>query len=198
MVKAKVFREDLFYRLNVLSIHVPPLRERKDDIVPLVEHFLKKHRALSPDRTFEAEREFVEALRQIQLSGNIRQLENLVRWVLVNKEDARPLSLRDLPSQVLEELADDGCNESLSAPEQTDRPREVDAVSDGRDIQIQLKRLLICDRRSLSQYLQFCEKAFIEAALTMTKGNQARAAQVLGITPRTVYNLIRRHELSSH
>ena len=97
MVEQGRFRADLFHRLNILSMRIPPLRERPEDLEPLVQHFLLKHRDVNPDLSPAVEWTFIEALRQVELRGNARQLENLVRFALVNKEDDSPLGLSDLP-----------------------------------------------------------------------------------------------------
>ncbi len=81
-VAEKRFRGDLYYRLNVISIHVPPLRERKDEIIPLAEHFLRKH--ASPGQTLpRLSSRLQEALLRCRWEGNIRELENVIRKLLV-------------------------------------------------------------------------------------------------------------------
>src|SRR6185369_17280656 len=71
------FRADLFHRLNVLSIDVPALRERHDDLRPLVNHFLEEYRPLYHGELPKVNAEFFEALKEVKLPGNVRQLENL-------------------------------------------------------------------------------------------------------------------------
>jgi DNA-binding NtrC family response regulator len=77
------FREDLFYRLNVIGVHMPPLRNRKEDIPALVNHFLDKHRyngVAMPARISEAA---VDALRDYEWPGNVRELENIIQRAVV-------------------------------------------------------------------------------------------------------------------
>ena len=84
LVLSGVFRQDLYYRLNVLQIHIPPLRERPEDIPLLVEHFLRKY---SPDRKFEFSDEILGILMQHNWEGNVRELEHVVeRLVLLNRD----------------------------------------------------------------------------------------------------------------
>ncbi|HET8541356.1 MAG TPA: sigma-54 dependent transcriptional regulator [Anaeromyxobacter sp.] len=90
------FREDLFYRLNVVTIRVPPLRERKEEIAPLVQHFVEKYRARYRAGLEEVPQEVLERFHAYDWPGNVRELENLVRRLVV---------LRD-PSMVLGELGD--------------------------------------------------------------------------------------------
>src|SRR5581483_4226986 len=77
------FREDLYYRLNVVNIHVPPLRERMDELPALVSYFLEKHRAKYGKGDIVPSARFMAALRQYDWPGNIRELENVIRRFLV-------------------------------------------------------------------------------------------------------------------
>ena len=98
MVSSKLFREDLYYRLNVVPIYIPPLKERRDDVSPLIYHFLKKfskthlkEKILSP--------EAIDALSRYDFPGNIRELANLIERLVVLAENDR-IELRDLPDSI--------------------------------------------------------------------------------------------------
>ena len=82
MMKDGAFREDLFYRLNVFAITIPPLRERRDDIPALVEHFVRNS-AIVPKRTVRLSPEAMEVLRRYHWPGNVRELENVVERALI-------------------------------------------------------------------------------------------------------------------
>jgi len=82
MMKDGAFREDLYYRLNVFSVHIPPLRERKGDIVLLVEHFIRNS-SIVPKRTVKASAESIEVLQRYLWPGNVRELENVVERALI-------------------------------------------------------------------------------------------------------------------
>ena len=84
------FRADLFNRLNALTIHLPPLRERREDIRPLAEHFISRFSKLRGGAPAAASDAFIAALSRLELRGNARQLENLVNWILLNKLDDEP------------------------------------------------------------------------------------------------------------
>ena len=99
------FRADLFHRLNVLSIRVPPLRERADDLAPLTQHFLEKYRSLCFGGPPEVGADFLDALQQVALPGNVRQLENLIRQALVRRRTGTPLGLNDLPAEAWRQLS---------------------------------------------------------------------------------------------
>jgi transcriptional regulator with GAF, ATPase, and Fis domain len=197
MVADKKFRADLFHRLNVLSIHIPPLRERPADVGPLIEHFLKSCRSLNPAASLSVASGFVTALTKIELPGNVRQLENLVRQALVNKYDDSPLNLSDLPIEVWRQLSE---QRESSAPrtqpmgepkESSDHASETPLAATPSD----LTKLLHVNSWNLSRSLQYCEKLFLEAALHRAQGNQSQTARLLGITPRSVYNMVRKYHL---
>ncbi len=90
------FREDLYYRLGVITIELPPLRDRREDIPPLIDHFLKRY---APGRTTEVSREAMDSLMKYHWPGNIRELENVVeRAVVLARGDL--ISTKDLPPNV--------------------------------------------------------------------------------------------------
>ena len=196
MVRQGLFREDLFHRLNVVSIHIPPLRERPADIGPMIDHLLGKYRSLNAAGSPSVGPAFVEALTRVALPGNIRQLENLVRHALVNKEDDQPLTLSDLPPEVWRQLAE----ETHTASEPTEgaggpsAPPAAHAAA-ARVRPFPLVSVLEAHDWNLSRSLRFCERLLLEATLHAAHGNQTYAARLLGITPRSVYNKIRKHNL---
>src|SRR5687767_12088284 len=78
MVSDGKFQEDLFYRLNVIPIEIPPLRERRDDIPVLTDHFIEKHRQRTGKQIERVEPDVVETLQQYDWPGNVRELENTI------------------------------------------------------------------------------------------------------------------------
>src|SRR2546429_1815459 len=109
---AKQFREDLFYRLNVVRIQVPPLRERREDVRLLVNYFLRKFAEGQGQRPKSISPEVVQALEQYHWPGNVRELENVIqRAIVVAKGDA--ILLSDLPSEI---LSCDPATEASQAP----------------------------------------------------------------------------------
>lgn len=98
-IKDGTFREDLFYRLNVISIHIPPLRERKEDIMPLIEHFIKKYSEENEKPNLEISKEAVDYLMKYNYPGNVRELENIIeRAVVLSRQ--KIITVNDLPSSV--------------------------------------------------------------------------------------------------
>jgi len=99
MVVARTFRKDLYYRLNVVPIHIPPLRERREDILPLTFHFLEKfNKTHRKEKTLSPET--IEALCKYDFPGNIRELANIVERLLVIVEGKR-IEVQDLPNAIL-------------------------------------------------------------------------------------------------
>ena len=103
MVSSKLFREDLYYRINVIPLYIQPLRERRDDIPPLMFHFLEKF-----NETHQTERtlspEVIEALCKYDFPGNIRELANLIERLVVVAVKTR-IELRDLPDAIVGDVA---------------------------------------------------------------------------------------------
>jgi transcriptional regulator with PAS, ATPase and Fis domain len=197
MVGRGAFRDDLFHRLNILSVHIPALRQRPADLKPLVQHFVEKHRNLSSATRLSVDPEFIEALAQLELPGNAREVENLVRRALVNKITDSPLTLSDLPPEVLGKLAEQKAdppfsNDRAGAEDQPDRLPYLPGAGDYDEF---LFKLLQLNKGSLAQTLQQCERVLIASALEHSHGNQSLVAKSLGITPRSVYNKLRKHHL---
>jgi DNA-binding NtrC family response regulator len=189
MVQQNKFRADLFHRLNVLSIQVPPLRDRPEDLAPLVEHFLQKHQALTAVGAPAVGTDFSEALQQIELPGNVRQLENLVCQALVRKATNFPLSISDLPFEILLQLS--GAEE-----EQLAQNPALDILNTQTSANY-VVRVLDANDWNLTRSMESCERHALEAAMERMRGNQSRAARLLGITPRSVYNKVRKYQLKS-
>jgi transcriptional regulator with PAS, ATPase and Fis domain len=96
MVENGSFREDLFYRLNVVNIHVPPLRERKSDIPLLVDYFIRKYCTTMNKPHITIDSSAIKRLQDFNFPGNIRELENMIERAIV-VGDGRKISLKDLP-----------------------------------------------------------------------------------------------------
>ena len=175
------FREDLYHRLNVIRLRIPPLRERVEDIAPLVHHFFGRYRRHAPDVTGLSP-DLLEALEQARFPGNVRQLENIIRWALANKTGHRPLELADCPPEIWEEL-----EHAAGQAKQT-------ACADSEPW---AEALLARHQGNLGAALEECERTLIENVLRRRRGNQSETARLLGITPRCVYNKLRKYGLTA-
>ena len=189
MVRQGTFREDLYHRLDVLSVEIPPLRERYEDLRPLVEHFLTKYSSLSQSGVTAVNSDFVEALGKVELSGNARQVENIVRRALLNKVDGTSLCLSDLTPVVWEQVSD---QKNVGVDQVSTRPADPESLPD-----LEPGFLTILDSHgfSLAKSLDYCERLFLKCALQHTHGNQSQVARLMGITPRSVYNKVHKHKL---
>jgi len=159
MVKDGRFREDLLYRLHVIAIRVPPLRERIDDIPLLVQHFVEKH---GGNRAIKVSADALSRLRRFAWPGNVRQLENEVRRAIVLSDGAIDL---DHLSIEVQRPPDDGSAEPVGLRV---RPR-VDAL----------------------------EAELVQAALIETRGNQTKAAEMLGLSRFGLQKMIKRLGIKS-
>jgi transcriptional regulator with GAF, ATPase, and Fis domain len=99
-IAEKRFREDLFYRINVIPIHLPPLRERRVDIPILANHFLRKFNKLKRKTVERIAPEVMEYLLRYSWPGNVRELENLIEMIVVLKEDG-DIEFTDLPDKIV-------------------------------------------------------------------------------------------------
>lgn len=99
LVKKELFRQDLFFRLSVLTISVPPLRDRDDDVLILLQHFAKKFAQETGRDSFHFSDEALEAFRHYDWTGNVRELENIVQRLVVMSDD-NVAGVSDLPSQM--------------------------------------------------------------------------------------------------
>ena len=165
LVANGLFREDLYYRLNVIPIFLPPLRERREDIPLLVQHFVAQLAPREPPaRKITVTQEALRAMMAYAWPGNIRQLENAVERALALGRNRTQIDVQDLPP----ELRDN----SPAGQEPT-----VMLPADGLD---------------LPGYMADVERQLIQQALDETRGNRQRAAKRLGLKRTTLVEKIRR------
>ena len=163
-VRQGLFREDLFHRLNVIRIKLPALRERREDIPLLVKHFLQKSAQELGVEMKQVSEEAMKSLSALPYPGNVRQLENLCRWLTV-MASGREVHLDDLPSDLREPAA----------------PRETGS-GDWREALRSWTRGSLERGESdlLGSALPTFEKILIETALAYTGGHRQDAARLLG------------------
>jgi len=174
MVKAGDFREDLLFRINTFEITVPPLRDRREDIPELVEHFVRRARPQTPPDAVVADAHAVAAMAAHRWPGNIRELANAVEHALVLCDEL-PLSLGHLPAR----FATLRPAETGPAPVTTQPVLAAEAGVPG------------CGRPESLRELEM--RAILEG-LERNKGNKARTAEELGISLKTLYNKL--HQLN--
>ncbi len=177
-IKARRFRRDLYYRLSVVTLDVPPLNQRSEDIPKLAARYLDEFRIRLKSKVTRFSDEAIEALIKYDWPGNIRELINVVeRAVLLCESDQ--IRLNDLPRTIVPALQQVGS--TFSSP-------LLDVLFDG---QWQLRSWE--DVRQA--FLGSCEHAYFVRQLGETKGNIQKTAQRAGINPRSLYDLMKRHGL---
>lgn len=159
------FREDLFYRLQVIPIVVPPLRERRSDIPILVEHFLDKHNQQRPSQPARITPDAMVHLWEYDWPGNVRELENLIERLVILSENGQ-VDVDALPTTVRNSISD----------KKIARPQFTDAGID------------------LNQAVEEFEYHLIDEAMRRAKGNKQAAARLLGLKRTTLVAKLRRKE----
>ena len=171
MIKDGRFREDLYYRLNVIPIHLPPLRNRREDIPLLVQRFLNKlGQEQDPPRSdIRVSQEAMRQLMALDWPGNIRQLENTIERMVVLTPGQSQIGISDLPLE-LQETNEETTSSIVELPE------------NGSDSQ---------------NYLRNLERDLIRQALERTEGNPTKAAKLLNIKRTTFIEKTKRLSLDS-
>jgi len=167
-VRRKDFREDLYYRLNVIPIHLPPLRERREDIPLLAKHFLKKICTDMRRPLLEITQEAVRTLENYKWPGNVREMENVIERT-VALTDSAIIDVQDLPSQLGGVTHKNSLLPSLQIPEE------------GLD---------------LADAIANIEQALIKQAMDKSSNVKARAASLLNINRTTLVEKIKRYGMT--
>ncbi|HEV8542645.1 MAG TPA: sigma-54 dependent transcriptional regulator [Verrucomicrobiae bacterium] len=204
-VANKEFREDLFYRLNVVRIEIPPLRERSEDIRLLVNYFLKKFAQSQNQTPKSISAEALELLERYPWPGNVRELENVIQRAIVVTKGEVILPI-DFPPGVLQPLprpVQSATSAAAPTAPAADAAMEHNSANNVDDL-TKLARTLFTWARSNPSFkvIPSVERELIINALAETKGNQVQAAKLLGITRATLRKRVDkfkiRQELSVH
>jgi two-component system, NtrC family, response regulator AtoC len=169
MVREGRFRQDLYYRLNVISVRVPPLRERMEDLLPLVRHFLGKHGRRQGKPAAGIDADSLEALRRHDWPGNVRELENCIERALVLGHE-QTIGLGDLPP----------------ALRLTSGASRTDESNPPADLAVQ------------GASLADLEREHILRTLRAVNGNRAAAARLLNVDRKTLYRKLKQYGDTSH
>jgi len=184
-VKEGTFREDLYYRLNVFPIAVPPLRDRREDIPALTDHFIKRFNAQERLSVSGASRETLEMLQKYEWKGNVRQLENMIFRAMI-LSDGRTLQPHDFPqvSGMVPMM-------SVEAKSDLDSLVQSSTSSDMTDD----NAVSVLDREGHLRTLEEIERDLIQFAIENYSGHMSEVARRLGIGRSTLYRKVREHSL---
>ena len=173
LVSENLFREDLYYRLNVIPVQVPPLRERREDVPLLVNHFLKKYAPAAGRNISRVNPASLEALCGYDWPGNVRQLENTVeRAVALETGEELHVELPVERAKTRAAAAGAGMHEAGSLGSGS-LPEDID----------------------MEKYIANIERSLLQSALTQSNGVQTRAADVLKISYRSFRHLMKKYDL---
>jgi two-component system, NtrC family, response regulator PilR len=171
MVASNTFREDLYYRVSVIPISVPPLRERREDVEVLANHFLKKYATAAQKSILRINPDSVLALREFDWPGNVRQLENTVE---------RAVAL---------EMTSD-LNVDLDAEHPRARAAAAAAGGNGTG-----SLSVPAEGMDFDRYVATVERSLIESALQQAGGVQTRAAELLKVSYRSFRHLLKKYDI---
>ena len=186
-IKKQLFREDLYYRLNVVSIELPPLRRRKDDIPLLVAHFLSRADAAGDGATIlpaGISKEAMELIERFDWPGNVRELRNAIEHAVILSRGA-VISPDHLPAHMLRSLRGEELSPSRSV-EDLIRERTLAALdkSEGKE-----------EGNAYAEIISDVEKAILDTTLKRVNGNQVKASALLGIHRTTLRKKIEEYGL---
>jgi transcriptional regulator with PAS, ATPase and Fis domain/tetratricopeptide (TPR) repeat protein len=162
------FREDLFHRLNVIRVQVPPLRKRREEIPALINHYLNQYQQESAKREMRLSEETVDLMVVYDWPGNVRQLCNEVRRLVTYCESGSIVTPESLSSEIVRAGRD--LESTLTTP---GKPTEAMLIS--------------ADSATIAEAVEALERRMIQAALRRSSGNIARAAKELGLSRKGLY-----------
>ncbi len=165
LVKQNLFREDLFHRLNVIRIHIPPLKDRYEDIIPLANYFLTRAAEELSVEVKELDQASKNFLSNLAWPGNVRQLENTCRWLTV-MSPAETIHLEDMPPELMENTAKD--IQEVVSNWQSALKKWLD------------NQLIKGEKNILENLMPEFERIIISSALSHTGGRKQDAALLLG------------------
>lgn len=168
LVERGIFRADLFYRINVVPLNIPPLRERADDVPLLIEYFLRKY---LPENELKISMPALKAFISYSWPGNVRELKNVIQRISLFAENE--ITLDDLPQEI-----------------KTGNP--VDFLIKA------CNKCYLEDKMSMDQIVQCLEHNLLNAALNKNSGNQSAAAKTLGLSLSTFRDKLKKYNLNGH
>jgi DNA-binding NtrC family response regulator len=184
-IQEGTFREDLYYRLNVIPIQLPPLRDRRDDVPLLVSHFLRDKVHPRLGRSFEITRQAIEALCAHEWPGNVRELENVIERACALSE-THLIRLGDLPQRFASYVSGDSSDTVFLIPN-AKTAHVLSAAPSPAGESSPTVGAVATPLGPLKNFLRDQEVAYLNRALAYTGGDKEKAASLLGISLATLY-----------
>lgn len=195
MIKKAEFREDLFYRLNVMPIFLPSLAERKDDLETLVQSFVQKYNKLHNKRVVGITPDALACLKKYDWPGNIRELENVIEHAFILEESSQ-LSLSSLPESLLVAAGIDVDAAHMTAVMDSSKPlgedESIDDIDDAETLSGDMIRIST-DNLDFNRQKEAFEREFIIKALKMFKGRINQTALHANIPKKTLLRKIEKY-----
>ena len=184
LIQQGQFREDLYYRLNVIPIETPALRDRQEDIEALISHFATIH-ASSSSGPIKLAPQSIEILKEYDWPGNIRQLENICRYMTVMAPSST-ITIDDVPDEVRNLRSNNSSSTSNGSATINSSWEE--------NLSSHIKTIL-SDNNDLSAFSRELEKLLLKEALSASKGKRIEAAKILGLGRNTITRKIKELDL---
>ncbi len=165
MIKEKKFRQDLYFRLNIVEIEIPPLRERKEDIVILANYFLQKLNKKYSKSVFFSQ-DVLAFFHVYNWVGNVRELQNCIEYAVIMCTDGE-FKLNHLP------------------------PHMKETIEPGYDKELKFE----FSNETLKEAVEAFEKNVIQNAISVSKGNKSKAMKLLGLSRRTFYRKLKDYHI---
>ncbi len=181
MVSRGEFREDLYYRMKIIEVHFPPLRDRPDDIPLLIDHFIKMHAQKLGKPVESVDPQLMRLLQRYPYPGNIRELESIIQRAVI-LSDNNHLSATDLPPEVLES------NHIASAADQAGAGRIIPVARNNEELKE-------AKEEATARAAAEVERAFLEAALEESGGVITKAANKTGMNRSLFQRLVKKHDI---
>jgi DNA-binding NtrC family response regulator len=182
MVADGRFREDLYYRLNVIRLRVPPLRERRSEIPTIVSYYINHYSAKFGRRDIQITPQTLDLLMVCDWPGNVRQLTNEIQRIIARAEDGTIITPDHLSPELRRAAPPTTGAHTLMSPPGLGAAAAAQAIAQGL---------------TLADAMAELERRMIGEALRKHKGNISRAARELGLTRRGLYLKLGRHDLSA-
>ncbi len=180
------FRDDLFYRLNEITIFIPPLRERREDIPLLVDHFLKKYNAMYKKDFGTISQETVNRLSDAPWPGNVRQLENVIKQIVVREDENIAENLLKSGAAVAPQAAaNNPAQQQAQNAASADTPQQSSSEEKDYDL-----------KKTVSKAVAREEKALIAEVLNKVNWNRRKASEILGVSYRSLLYKIKEYKIN--